>query len=449
MNKISLIIKHEYISRVKKKSFIIISLLAPIGMLLLMFIPALIEIIGTSSESTIAVIDQTEEQYSSSLSDGDGVIIKMLPDSTPEDSLRKSFIDDGYLAYLVITGCPDSKDNVKLYSESTMPVDIVMKLERDLREGIRQNYIKSFEGYDAGLDSLFNKVNSVKAHVSTITINTKDTDNADEEQENFAFVAMTIAFITMFLIYMFVIMSGSMVMTGVMEEKTSRIVEILISSVKPFELMMGKIIGIALMVLTQFAIWIFFGIILMIAASAFFPTDIAQTAQMTELAANAGQDAATDANNVVANVMQMLSTINATEIICLFIFYFLGGYLLYASLFACIGSAIESQSEGQQLVLVVTIPLIFALYAAIYAVRDPNCAFSVWCSIIPFTSPIVMMARLPFSVPMWQIIVSMVSLIATFIGSTWLASRIYRVGILMYGKKVTFKELYKWFKQSN
>lgn len=449
MSKLSLIIKREYMSRVKKKSFIIVSLLAPIGMLLLMMLPALMQLLGSSSISKIAVIDKTEEKFSSSLTDNSTTKFIILPETTIEDSVRANVSDDTYLAYIILTGTPANKDNVKMYAKSTMPVDIVTKVERDLREGVRKNYISSYDRHDSMLDSLFVKVNNADAHVSTLSI-VKNASNEDGEEandmESNAIVAMIIAFGTMMLIYMFVLISGSMVMTGVMEEKTSRIVEVLVSSVKPFDLMMGKIIGIALTVLTQFGIWIVFGFILMGVASSFLPTpDVTQTPaqEIVEAAASSNE-----AQDIINEAMTALAGINYGEIIILFILYFLGGYLLYASLFACIGSAIESQQDGQQFVLLLTIPLIVALYAAMYAVKDPNSDIAVWCSMIPFTSPIVMMARLPFSVPMWQIIVSLLSLLLTFIASTWVAARIYRVGILMYGKKVSFKELVKWFRQS-
>lgn len=448
MSKISLIIKREYMSRVKKKSFVIVSLLAPIGMILLMLLPALIQMLGATSVNNIAVIDRTKEKFSSALTSNNSTKFIFLPDTTSEDSVRAKVSDETYLAYMVLTGTPANKENVKMYAKSTMPVDIVSKVERDLREGVRKNYISSYDKHDSQLDSLFVKVNTADAHVSTLSIvksDEGDDSSENDDMESNAIVAMIIAFASMMLIYMFVLISGSMVMTGVMEEKTSRIVEVLVSSVKPFDLMMGKIVGIALTVLTQFGIWIVFGLILMGVASSFIPTPESMTTQAQEIVEAASSNSAQD---IVNEVMTALAGINYAEIISLFILYFLGGYLLYASLFACIGSAVESQQDGQQFVLLLTIPLIVALYAAMYAVKDPNSDISVWCSIIPFTSPIVMMARLPFSVPMWQIALSLVSLLLTFIASTWVAARIYRVGILMYGKKVTFKELAKWFRQS-
>ncbi|MCQ2229436.1 MAG: ABC transporter permease [Bacteroidales bacterium] len=439
MSKLSLIIQREYLTRVKKKSFIIISLLAPIGMLLMMFIPALIEMLGTSTVNVIAVVDHTDE-YGAALTDDDVAKFVAMPSDTDENQLRDTFEDDGYDAYMVINGAPDVKDNVKMYAKSTLTMDLQYKVLGDFKEALRKRYIQDFGGHSEAVDSLFQKVNSVKAEVTTINI----TDQG-EENESSAAVGMIVAFVAMFLIYMFVLLSGSMVMNGVMEEKSNRIVEVLISSVKPFDLMMGKVIGIALTMLTQFAIWIIVGGIVSVVASSMFATPDMSSAM----------NVASDVNvqevqqGVIEEVMGMLSSINIIQIVILFVVYFLCGYMLYASLFACIGSAVENQSDAQQFMMPVTIAIVVALYLALYAVKDPNSSIAFWGSMVPFTSPVVMMARLPFSVPAWEIALSIAILVASFVGSIWVAARIYRVGILMYGKKVTLKELVKWFKQAD
>lgn len=245
---------------------------------------------------------------------------------------------------------------------------------------------------------------------------------------------------------MFVITTGSMVMQGVMEEKTNRIVEVLVSSVRPFELMMGKIIGIALVALTQLAIWIVLGVALMACAASIFAPEAAAVA--SSVAADPAVASSMADPGVVSEIMAKLQAVNFVQIISLFVVYFLFGYLLYASLFAICGAAMDSPQDGSQLTLIVVIPLFAAIYIAIHTMQDPSSQLSFWSSMFPFTSPIIMMARLPFGVPAWEIALSLVLLIGTFVLFTWIAARIYRVGILMYGKKVTFGEIIKWFRQS-
>lgn len=228
-----------------------------------------------------------------------------------------------------------------------------------------------------------------------------------------------------------------------MEEKTNRIMEVLVSSVRPFELMMGKILGIALVALTQLAIWIVFGVVLVMCVSAFFAPDPAVVGAM------AGDAAAMADPDMVQRVMSMLSGIDFVQLLVLFVVYFLFGYLLYASLFAICGAGMDNPQDGSQLSLIVMIPLFAAIYISFHTMEDPYSSLSFWSSMFPFTSPIIMMARIPFGVPAWEIALSIGILVGTFVLFTWIAGRIYRVGILMYGKKVTFGEVVKWFKQSD
>lgn len=438
MSKLGLIIKREYLTRVKKKSFIILSLLAPIGMLLMMFLPILIEEYGGQSDCRIAVVDYTEK-YGSSLTDRDNLSFVRFPNNVDIESLRIMLESNDLEAYLVIDGSPDVKDNVKLYSSASLSIDVVMDIESELSQSLRQHYLNDYNGHSAELDSLFSKVNNAKAEVKTININEDGMDC-----ETSAAVGTIVAIIAMFLIYMFVLISGSMVMSSVMEEKSSRIIEVLVSSVKPFDLMMGKIIGIALMTLTQFAIWIVVGGILL-----FISTFIIVAPEVTQIS-GVQAEAINSVNNtpeILNELMQTLQSVNVAEIMVYFVIYFLGGYLLYASIFACIGASVETQSDGQQLMTPVTILIIIAMYLAMYAIHDPHGTISVAGSIFPFTSPVVMMARIPFNVPLWQLLLSLAVLICSFIFTTWFAGRVYRVGILMYGKKPSLKEIWTWFKQ--
>ena len=251
-----------------------------------------------------------------------------------------------------------------------------------------------------------------------------------------------------FLIYIFIFLYGAMVMRGVMEEKTSRIVEIIISSVKPIQLMMGKILGIALVGFTQFALWVSLTFVISSVATALLvspadlnPVDMANGSEMLIQEADMNHSG-------LASVFEQLESINITFLLVMFLFYFIGGYLMYGSLFAAVGSAVDSETDSQQFMLPITIPLIFSFIALQTILENPDSSLAFWCSIIPFTSPIVMMGRLPFDPPLWELGLSMVLLIVGFIFTSWLAGRIYRVGILMYGQKVNYKTLWKWIKQS-
>ncbi len=441
-SKLPLIIKREYLTRVRKVSFIIMSLLMPIGMLLLMILPTLITMIGTTDTSRVAVIDRTE-RYGMSLTDCDAVVYSRLPADTDETSLRAAYADSGYDAYMVIAGNPSIRDSVRLYSANTLPAEVANHTEDDLREAVKREIMANYEGGSPAIDSLFASVNEARARVTTINLN-----DDGSESENFAEIGMVVSIIAAMLIYMFVTITGSQVMQGVIEEKSNRIIEVLISSVRPFDLMMGKIIGIALVSLTQLAIWIVFGFVIFLGASLFLAPDLAAmgTAGVSGVSNEAVAAAAADPG-FAADIISKLASVNFVELISLFVVYFIGGYLLYASLFAICGVASESPSDNNSITMVAMIPLFISVYIALHTMQDPTSSLSFWASIFPFTSPIIMMARLPFGVPAWEIALSIVLLIGSFILFTWIAARIYRIGILMYGKKVTFRELVKWFRQ--
>jgi len=267
-----------------------------------------------------------------------------------------------------------------------------------------------------------------------------------KDKEGSAELALTIGMLSAFIIYMFIVIYGAQVMNGVVQEKTNRIVEVMISSVKPFELMMGKIIGIAMVGLTQFLMWVILTGVISAAVGSLFvgSIDVNSMHQMGQVGMQ------TAPVNAMPSEMQSLFTalsgVNYFQIVGLFIVYFLGGYLLYASLFAAVGSAVDNETDTQQFSMPIMLPIIFAIYAGIFAAQNPDGPLAFWCSMIPFTSPIVMMVRLPFDVPVWQILLSLTILILSFVGTTWMAGKIYRTGILMYGKKVSWKELWKWLK---
>ncbi len=296
------------------------------------------------------------------------------------------------------------------------------------------------------LDKIVKELSDVQVTLTTVKI-----DDLGGEKESAVEISMVISMLFAFISYFVIFIYGNQVMRGVSEEKSSRIVEVIISSIKPFQLMMGKIVGIALVALTQFILWIIltFGIVTI--AQSVIPSTFEQD-KLVEMIENS------EANDFVAeNEMsdfdfhQILNSVkeqNIGQMLFIFILYFIGGYFLYASFFAAVGSAVDAETDSQQFVLPITIPVIIGLYIAMFAFKVPHSPLAVWASMIPLTSPMVMLARLPFDVPMWEIIVSLIILAASFILSTWFAARIYRTGILMYGKKVTYKELWRWFKYS-
>jgi ABC-2 type transport system permease protein len=316
-----------------------------------------------------------------------------------------------------------------------------------LRAHLREQKLNSFEL--EGLVDIIGAINKVSINLTTIKLG-----EDGSEKESSTEMAMVVSLVFAFLTYLFVFIYGTQVLRGVMEEKTSRIVEVIISSVKPFQLMLGKIIGIAMVALTQVFLWILLTVLIVTGAKALFfsETDMRSEVdgiEMTMEGDNQQAQAAQSGDFNFDKIMDMVNSMNPVTTILLFILYFLGGYLIYASLFAAVGAAIDNETDSQQFMFPITIPIIIALYVAMAAFRNPHSDLVFWFSMIPFTSPVVMMARIPFDVPIWQIATSLTLLIAGFLFTTWVAARIYRTGILMYGKKVNYKELWKWFRYSD
>lgn len=444
MSKISLIIQREYLTRVRKKSFIIFSILTPFIMLLLIALPALITLEGSSSGTKVAVLDATGA-YADYLESGKAVVFTTLTPDTNADDLRANYSSMGFDAYLHITARPDSS-GATLYSESGLPFDVVFATEDGLTEGLRKRIIAE-NGGSAELDSIVTVIGNAKANVIT-----KQISEDGAETESVAGIAMAVSMIAALFLYVMVLLSGAMVQASVIEEKQTRIVEVLASTVKPIELMLGKIISVALVSLTQVVIWIGTGVSVFLIASVVFAPDPETVQQMVSAAADAqGADAAmaaaADSNVVMTQVQEVVASLNVPFIVTCFIVYFLGGYFLYASLFAISGVSVDNASEGSQFQFVIMLPIFAALYLSMHAAQDPASTLSFWGSMIPLTSPMVMMARLPFGVPAWELALSFALLFGCVALFAWVAARVYRVGILMYGKKATFSEIFKWFKQ--
>jgi len=439
MSKISLIIKREYTSRVMKKSFIILTFLTPVLFAGMIMVPLWLSSIKDNTKKHIVVIDRTNS-YREVLKNNESYTFDFV-DKPAEEVRKNNAKNDEFAALLLISG--DLAVNPKaatLYSEEQVNMEL-----KSYVAGLLKNFVEEKKLASHNIPNLKKMVEESRANIEITTV--KWGENGKEKIGS-AELALAIGMISAFMIYMFIVIYGAQVMSGVVQEKTSRIVEVIISSVKPFELMMGKIIGIAMVGLTQFFLWVVLTLLISAAVGSFIGgnIDINALQQANTMGMAVQTPPASETQNMVREVYTMLNGFDFAQIVVLFVIYFLGGYLLYASLFAAVGSAVDNETDTQQFSLPLTLPIIFAIYAAIYSAQNPDGPLAFWCSMIPFTSPIVMMVRLPFGVPAWQILLSISILVMSFIGTTWMAGKIYRTGILMYGKKVTWGELLKWLR---
>ena len=453
LRNINIIIGREYMTRVKKKSFILITFLTPILFALMCSLPTLIMIFGKDDAKTVAVSDESGI-VAEALTDAE--LYKFRPVSVAElDSLKSNFGECEYDVLMAVSPL-DSLNSVRVatYASKAVSVDFLTKIQDDVNAAV--------EDYRLDLLNLSGVKKTLEGIKSDVNIATYTIDDNGEAKLESAELKMILSMVLGMLVYMFIAMFSGMVMQTVIEEKSSRVVEVLVSSVKSTELMFGKIIGVACVALTQFFMWIVLTGVLLVGIMQFVGADkiASSSAEMTQMASIPGTDAVpgTDMMNPDAMIaasgmdgelgmmLSTLSELNYTQIILSFVVFFVLGYLLYASLFAAIGSAVENEADSTQLQLPVTLPLLIAFFIAFYAFKSPDSPIVFWGSMIPFTSPIVMLARIPLGVPTWEIVVSVMLLLLTFVLCAWLSARIYRVGILMFGKKTTFKDLWKWMK---
>lgn len=450
MRNIGIIISREYTTRVKKKSFLITTFLVPIIFAAICILPSVIMFFAKDTGKQVAVVDQSA-LVMPYLVDTDDIDYEDYSSENP-DSLKAGFADLGLDAMVVISPVDTAARTVSITTYSEKPMSMTLK------EAIKSKADDAMEDYRIALYDI-DDLKQIMADIrSDVQMSTYTLDESGEEKITSSEVYMIISMILSMIIYMFIAMFTGMVMQSVIEEKASRVVEVLVSSVKATELMFGKIIGVACVALTQFFLWIVLTLVLVAGASAFigFDTlagDPAQTEQMMEMAGQMGAgvdmeavaEAASEEGGMSA-VMSTLANINWGQMILAFVIYFVLGYLLYASFFAAIGSAVENEADTNQLQIPVTIPLMLAFFVAIYAFNAPDSQLVWWFSMIPFTSPIVMLSRIPFGVPGWELALSIVLLVGTFVACAWLSAKIYKIGILMFGKKTTFKDLWKWLK---
>jgi len=437
-SKISIIIAREFAIRVKKKSFIFTTIFTPLLFAALMVVPSLIAMYSGGEEGQkVAVVDDSGIVMPYMESDNE-VIFTQVTDSTVEE-LKKNFDNLDYFAVVGISQL-DSSNNVSVvtYSKKQMNMDMQNRISRNVESAVEDYKLKGY-----GIPQLEQIMADVE---SDIKVKTYTLDEAGEEKASKVEIFMIIGYVASFLIYMFIFMFGSMVMRSVIEEKTTRIIEVIVSSVKPFQIMMGKILGVASVALTQFFIWIVITFsIVMVAGSALGLNDAAQTMAVTSSEIPVEQiTAAMESEG--DGFLQALKDINYIQIIGCFVIYFVLGYLLYSSMFAAVGAAVDNEADTQQLVLPITMPLIIGLFLMLHTFQYPDSALSFWGSVIPFTSPMVMMARIAYGVPVWELALSIGVLVVTFVAMAYLSGKIYRVGILMYGKKPGWKEICKWLK---
>ncbi len=441
MNKTSLIIRREYLTRVRKRSFIIMTILGPLLMAAIMIVPIYVSQLS-GEEKKIAVLDETGLFYQR-FTDTDNMKFRHVHGALEAEKAQFRAQDNYALLYIPKTEL-SVPNGAFLYSDKQPNINVKTYIQDVMKKEIEILKLQA-----SGIDQ--NILESVKTKVSLVTIKL---DDGGKEEKSYTELSMVIGMFSGILIYFFIFLFGSQVMRGVIEEKTNRIVEIIVSSVKPFQLMLGKIIGIALVGLTQFGLWVIltFGIVTAFQSAYSDKIDAAKAKEMLmKQAAPVGTQAADNReavaeDNGVGEVFAAIQSINFLVIIGSFLFFFLGGYLLYAALFAAIGAAVDNEADTQQFMLPVTVPLILAIVMAQFVINNPEGPASFWFSIIPFTSPVIMMIRIPFGVPLTDLILSMVLLVLGFLATTWLAAKIYRTGILMYGKKVDYKELWKWIR---
>ena len=450
LRNIKTIISREYLTRVKKKSFLITTFIVPVLFAAICILPSVIMLMAKEKGKEIAVVDQS------------GIVMPYMVDSKAvsyEDcsaqsveTLKASFAELGKDALVVISPIdPETKMlSVASYSEKPLSIDLTDEVRSKINDALEDYRISQYDIAD--LKAIMQDI-KVDVPMSTYVF-----DDSGQEKESSFEVPMIISMVLSMIIYLFVMMFSGMVMQSVIEEKASRVVEVLVSSVKATELMFGKIIGVACVALTQFFLWIVLTLVLIGGFSAFVGFDSlmgdpAQAEQMMEMTASMGgvdvaeMTASMSDEAGFGTILNTLKDFNWGQMVMAFVIYFVLGYLLYASFFAAVGSAVENEADTNQLQMPLTVPLMLAFFIALYAFKAPDSTLVWWGSMIPFTSPIVMLARIPYGVPGWELALSIALLALTFIACGWVSAKIYKIGILMFGKKTTFKDLWKWLKQ--
>ena len=437
MNKIGIIIAREFNERVRKKSFIITTLLMPILMIGMMAAPTLMMIFAKGEQKTLMVIDNSGV-VAPQLESSDDVIFESV-----DLSLEEARADDSIFGVLWIgERVVEQPSEVKLYTNSSSSMSLEESISAQIEKIIERERLKRYD-----IEGLEDIMKNLEASVTMTTYRNDQSSDGSDEQATSSTVSYLIGLVLGMMLYMFLIIYGSMVMTSVIEEKGSRVLDVLVSSVSPFQLMMGKILGVAAVAVTQIAIW---GVLVCgigaTALPALMPEDMMQSVE----AVQAGQMTLAEADMDIETISALSLATDISGLVMMFVWlllFLLGGFLFYSAMFAAVGSAVDSIQDANQLQTPITVPIILAIILAMSVFNDPNSPLAFWGSVIPFTSPVVMMARIPFGIPTWQIALSLVLLYISVAGMAWVAGKIYRVGIFMHGKKPSFKELMSWVRQ--
>lgn len=436
MNHLPLIIKREYLTKVKKKSFIIMTILSPVIMMALVTIVAYLSQLNNDIQRTICILDESG-LVQDAFKNSEKITYHILENITLNDA--KKIVNEtsnyGLLHIEKMTDLDSVSKHIKFYSEESPSLTLITDLELKIGKKLTDENL-----YRKGVD--IEMITSSEINV----IIAQENFTGEESSKIDSILKLVFGCAAGYLLFMFIIIYGNMIMRSVIEEKTSRIIEVIISSVKPMQLMLGKIIGTSLAGITQFVIWLIIGGVLMIVGSVFFGIDMAQVqSPQQEILQQAIENP--EMNMQLQDFVTAFFNLPLTNLIVAFILFFIGGYLLYSSLYAAIGAAVDNETDTQQFVMPIMMPLILAVYIGIFTViEDPHGTVSTVFSFVPLTSPVVMLMRIPFGVPLWQQLLSLALLIASFMFTVWFAAKIYRVGILMYGKKPSYKEIMKWIK---
>ncbi|MDE7103812.1 MAG: ABC transporter permease [Bacteroidales bacterium] len=424
------ILQREYLNRVKKKSFLVMTILMPLLFVALMFAPALLSNVGKQSK-TYLVVDETGA-YAASFNEATKDRYVFVADTAVAfDSLRAEACNG--VIYIAASGLDGNRQRADFFYMTSEPsMEQLSGISSKMTSSLRQKLMQEVGGMSQEVYTLVNE--------AEVEIGAK---NMETGEQTYSEVKTVLGYLFGFLIYLFIFMFGGMIMSGVIEEKTNRIVEVLISSVRPMQLLTGKIVGISLVGLTQLLIWGVLTFLLVFAGGLAFGggIDAESLASAQQMAAGAPIEM-----DAMGKVMDMIHSVNLSRLFVIFIAYFIGGYLLYAAMFAAVGAAVENENDTNQFMLPITVPLILSIIVSVNILNDPNGPVAFWFSIIPFTSPIAMMIRVPFGVPGWELALSLGLLVLGCVGTTYMAAKIYRVGILMYGKKTSYKELWKWLR---
>ncbi|MBQ3209352.1 MAG: ABC transporter permease [Alistipes sp.] len=438
MRNIGLIIMREFKERVYKRSFIITTLLMPLLLALVSVAPTLIMIYAKGDTKSISVIDNSGI-VAQRLESNEDVEFVAIPNGDLQEELKRSLESDNFGLLYIGEDIVKNPNNIQLYTNSSSSMLIEDAITDQIEEIIEAERLKEYN-----ISDLKQILESIEVNISLSTFR----NDSQEQTASSSAASSLIGIILGFVLYFFLVIYGSIVMQSIIEEKSSRILEVLVSTVRPFEMMMGKILGVALVAATQIVVW---GVLIVLMSAVLVPALMPDDILASVEAVKGGADVMAMASSgvdveMVAAISSITNTGYIAKLVVLMLVFMVGGFLLYAAMYAAVGASVDTAQDAQQLTTPITIPIILAFIILTMVMNDPNSPLVVWCSMIPFTSPIVMMGRIPSGIPAWEIALSIALLYATFIVMVWFAGKIYRVGIFMHGKKPTFKELYKWLK---